>query len=200
MNKKVLGFALAFIFLAMLVAPVMAGKGQNRLTIRFELGTYDGTTLTFDKIFNSPKKMIYPDEMSRVTHFRGMDWGDPATHEGFSIIVDDGGLNEETFDDEDITYTCLYNAEAHNLNYGEMVPYVQMVIKVKETWDLGERGYIEMKVVDHINDYANFNGEYFAAGSFVGQGVIDGQQIKVSGDSGDLGSGVFREGIVMGWP
>jgi hypothetical protein len=35
MNRKLLGLALAISFLAILIAPVMAGKGQNKVTFEF---------------------------------------------------------------------------------------------------------------------------------------------------------------------
>ncbi len=47
MNKKILGLALAITFLAMLVAPVLAGKGNSKLSYeaRFVLGAPDSMTM-----------------------------------------------------------------------------------------------------------------------------------------------------------
>jgi hypothetical protein len=114
------------------------------------------------------------------------------------IVVDEDGVNEETFDDADITYSCSFDL---NL-FINKAPYLSATIKVKEMWDLGERGYIEILAVEYLYDINGVTPEgYHGAGSFVGHGVIDGQNVKLSGEAGTvLPTGPFREGIVMGWP
>lgn len=202
MKKKMLALALVLLAIPIMSAiPVQAGKGQNRLSILFEVGSYDGGT--FDKLWNCPKKVLLP-EYTRVMQIRGGDWGDPATHAGFLIVVDEGGLDIE-FDDDEIAYSNSYDAKFRNAFYGqEALPYVIMNIRVRETWviDTAEyEGYIEILTVDTVYDYANLYEGIHGEGSFVGNGEINGQKIKVSGVSLLDGSALpTREGIVMGWP
>ena len=203
MNKKALALALMFLVIPIMSAiPVQAGMGQDRLSIRFEVGpTGDGAG--YGKIWNCPKKVPLT-EYTRVFQLRGGDWGDPATHEDFLIVVDETGLNIE-FDNDDITYSCSYDAKFINMLYGqEALPYVVMNIRVRETWEIDNgdyAGYIEILTVDKVYDYAGFYEGTHGEGSFVGHGEINGQSVKVSGDSilegGPLPN---REGMVMGWP
>jgi len=188
-KRKVFVIAVALMAVAMLVAPVMAGKGQNRLSISFQIGMFDQTTGTVGREWNSPQDSTEPN----VYHIRDGDWGDPTTHVGFSIVVDEGGLFEESFGDEEITYSCFYDL---NMFYNKAV--VCATIKVRETWDLGEKGYIETLAVEYLYDL--MGPDYTGSGTFVGHGEIDGQKIKVSGEAGTGATGPFRHGIVMGWP
>jgi hypothetical protein len=110
------------------------------------------------------------------------------------IVVDEGGLLEETFDDEDITYSCSYDL---NLFFNK-APILSATIKVRETWEIEGRGYIETLAVEYLYDL--YGPNYYGAGSFVEHGEIDGQKIKLSGEAGTGATGPFREGIVMGWP
>jgi len=203
MNKKAL--VLAFMLLAlpiMLAIPVQAGKGQERLSISFTVGSYEQGTESYDKIWNCPQSILLP-EYGRLTQIRGGDWGDPETHAGFMIVVDELSLNIE-FDNEEIEYSCSYNFIGHNMLYDkEILPYVVAHISVRETWiiDNGDyEGYIELVTTERIYDYANCYEGIHAEGSFVGHGVINDQKIKLSGEAGTGATGVFREGTVMGWP
>lgn len=202
MKKKVLVvLALAFVMLATpFVGTVMAGKGQERLSIRFELGPAGSGAYDEAKMWNCPKKVPLT-EYARVFQMRGGTWGDPAEHAGFLIVVDETGLDIE-FDDDDITYSCSYDATLRNAFYGQEVPpYVIMNIRVRETWEIVNVGFIEILTVDKVTDYADLYEGIQGEGSFVGHGVINGQKIKVSGVSLLGGSTIpTREGIVMGWP
>jgi len=203
MKKKILALALILLAIPIMGAiPVQAGKGQEKLSIRFELGAA-GDGAIYGKIWNSPKKIELP-EYGRVTHMRGADWGDSGTHVGFMIVVDESDLNLQ-FDNDDITYSCCYDADFRNMAYGtEELPYVIMNIRVRETWVIDAddyEGYIEILTVDIVTDYANLYEGIQGEGSFVGHGEINGQSVKVSGDSILEGVTVpFREGMVMGWP
>lgn len=205
MKKKILALALILLAIPIMSAiPVQAGKGQNRLSIRFELGPAGSGAYAEAKMWNCPKKVLLP-ENTRVFQMRGGSWGDPAEHAGFLIVVDDGGANEVTFDDDDITYSCSYDAKFRNAFYGqEADPYIIMNIRVRETWviDTAEyAGYIEILTVDTVTDYANLYEGRQGDGSFVGQGVINDQNIKVSGETIMVGvTQPDREGTVMGWP
>jgi len=190
MNKKILALTLILLAIPIMGAiPVQAKKGQNRLSIKFQVGMYDQTTGTIGREWTSPHDSAEPN----VYHMRDADWGDPTTHVGFSIVVDEGGDFEETFDDEEITYSCSFD-----LNLFFSKPVLCATIKVRETWDLGERGYIEILAVEYLYDL--YGPDYSGSGIFVGHGEIDGQKIKLSGEAGTGATGPFRQGIVMGWP
>ena len=137
-----------------------------------------------------------------MTHFRGGDWGDPETHEGFRIIVDAVGP-DIVFENEDIEYSCTFDSRLRNALFGQdALPYVVLNIRVRETWtiDNGEyEGFIELLTVDKVYDYVNLYEGIHSEGSFVAQGVINNQAIKLSGSSFMEGFNVVREGTVMGW-
>ena len=203
MNRKLLAIvlALAVVLLATpMLGTVMAGKRQEKLSIKFTVGSYDPSTQMVEKGWNSPKKVEFP-AYGRITHFRGGDWGDPEAHVGFMIVVDEGGANEETFDDEDIAYSCIWDVNYRNAAYGDemALPYVVATIKVRETWEIEGRGYMEIITTDKISDALSLYEGMSSEGSFVGHGMIDGQMVKLSGDSMFDGD-VYRVGTVMGWP
>jgi hypothetical protein len=202
-KKKILvAVLLAAVMLATpFIGTVMAGKGQEKLSIRFELGAA-APDASYPLIRNSPKKIELP-EFGRITHFRDADWGSPELLEDFMIVVDEGGLDIE-IENDDITYTCSYDAEFHSMNYPELPPYVILNIRVSETWVIDSddyEGYIEIQTVDRVYDYVGvFEGTH-GEGSLVGHGVINGQNIKLSGKTTLEGSSTpSREGMVMGWP
>ena len=197
--KKILGISVAVLVVAMLVTPLvgtaMAGKGQDKLSIEFAVGSYAGSN-SFDRAWNNPQSIELPD-YGRVSHYRGGDWG--TGHLGFGIVVDEAGLNI-VFDNEDIDYSCSFDSEAHNMFYGQAVmPYVIIHMHTSEIWviDNGEyEGYINVLTSETIYDYANLYEGIHSKGSFVGNGVINGA--KVSRRIG-LGAYWVREGrTVMG--
>ena len=191
MRKKFFVIALVLLALPIIgIIPVQAAKGQNRLSIVLQVGICDWETMTAEREWTSPLDSAEPN----VIHIRGGNWGDPTTHLMFSIIVNEGGDFEEIFDNEDITYSCSMDQ-----NTFENRDVTCATIKVRETWDLGDRGYIELLAVEYLYDLGG--PDYVGSGMFIGQGEIDGQKIKLSGEAGAGGGGLpFREGIVMGWP
>ena len=203
--KRKLLLTILALALVLLVTPfvgtVIAGKGQDRLSIRFELGPGGSGAYDEAKMWNCPKKVPLT-EYTRVFQMRGGTWGDPAEHAGFLIVVDETDLDIE-FDDDDIRYSCSYDATLRNAFYGqEVLPYVIMNIRVRDTWEIENVGFIEILTVDKAYDYANLYEGTHGEGSFVGHGVINGQNIKLSGATIlEIGESVpHREGMVMGWP
>jgi len=103
-NRKILlkALTLAVILLATpYVGMVSAGKGEEKLSIEFIVGSSVGE---YDpgKIWYSPQNVeSFLD--ARVVHYRDQGWGVDST--GFLITVDEGGPFEEILDDEDITYS-----------------------------------------------------------------------------------------------
>jgi len=197
-NRKILlkALTLAVILLATpYVGMVSAGKGEEKLSIEFIVGSSVGE---YDpgKIWYSPQNVeSFLD--ARVVHYRDQGWGVDST--GFLITVDEGGPFEEILDDEDITYSLSYdlNLFAHDS------PYLTATIHLRERWDLGERGYIETLAIEYLYNVLNLPmyEPYWGHGIFVGHGEIDGNKISISGEAGvALPGGPFRIGTVMGWP
>lgn len=193
MNVKVLliVLALAVVLLATpYISTVMAGKGQEKLSISFQVGKSVGAADPGIR-FNSPPGPFSPLE-TNVLHYRDAGWGVDST--GFLIVVDEDGLLEEVFDDEDITYSCSYDLNMFFNAY----PEISATIKVSELWVIEGRGYIETLSIETLQHYGTPN--YIGQGNFVGHGEIDGQKISISGDAGANPAGPFRMGTVMGWP
>lgn len=194
-NRKLAVTVLALAFV-MLTTPYVgmahAGKGQERLSIRFQIGGSVGEADP-GRVWFSPTKELPPELGGdpNSIHMRDVGWGVDST--GFLIVVDEGGSLEETLDDEDITYSCSYDI---NLFYDRG----DLTIKVREMWEIEGRGYIETLAVEVL--YNVFNpADFYAKGIFVGHGEIDGQKINLSGEAGTgMLTGPFRIGTVIGWP
>ena len=193
MNRKVLlvVLTLAVVLLATpFIGMVSAGKGQEKLSIRFKVGASSGTA-------DPGRRWWSPHDSSPATganslHYRDTGWGIDST--GFLIVVDGGGSLEETFDDEDITYSCSYDLNMFFTKY----PDISATIKVSERWEIEGRGYIETLAVETLHHYGT--PDYYGQGTFVGHGEIDGQKVILSGEAGASPTGPFRLGTVMGWP
>jgi hypothetical protein len=194
-NRKILltVLALAVVMLATpYIGMVQAGKGQERLSITMIVGGSVGEADP-GRVWFSPTNALPPELGGdpNSVHIRDAGWGDDST--GFLIVVDEGGASEETFDDEDITYTCSYDI---NLFYDRG----DLTIKVNEMWEIEGRGYIETRAVEVLYNVLN-PAELYTKGTFVGHGEIDGYKVKLSGEAGTgPPTGPFRIGTVMGWP
>ncbi len=196
-RKETILMAGTLMALAMLAAPmvgiVQAGNGQEKLSIRFKVGKSSGAADPGEQ-WNSPWwGNLYLGEVN-VLHQREAGWGVAST--GFLIVVDEGGANEETFGDEDITYSCSSDVNMFFNDY----PDIGATIKVRETWEIEGRGFIETLAVEYLYHYGS--PYYYGTGIFVGHGEIDGQKIVLSGEAG-VGGGIpgpRRMGTVMGWP
>ena len=194
-NRKILltVLALSAVLLATpYISTVMAGKGQEKLSIRFVVGSSAGEADP-GRVWMSPHDTNPYAGETNALHYRDSGWGVDST--GFLVVVDEGGANEETFDDEDITYTCSYDINMFFSKY----PEISFTIKVSERWEIAGRGYIETLAVEYVSHYGT--RDYSGQGNFVGHGEIDGQKIVLSGEAGvELPIGPFRMGTVMGWP
>ncbi len=196
MKKKILSTVVMILALAMVLTPmvgtVSAGKGQESLNIRLIVGASVGE-VDVGRVWFSPTKELPPELGGdpNSLHMRDMGWGIDST--GFLIVVDEGGPFEETFDDDEITYSCSYDM---NMFYHSG----DVTIKVRELWEIEGRGYIETLAVEVL--YNAFNpAEFYTKGIFVGHGEIDGYKVKLSGEAGTgPPTGPFRIGTVIGWP
>jgi hypothetical protein len=169
-KKKILGLALASIFLAMLVAPVMAGKGQTKQYYEFYLegdGGPDENTkmwMTEDGIFQARGYPFYATYIE-VTVGGNTFYPDPAS---YSCRMD------FTLDTNTMTLDC----------------------RVHESFDVAG-GTIEQWTAETVYEYGTNN---VGGGNFVGfgSGALDG--VKIKGTTGMGGDGLDRVGTVMGWP
>lgn len=194
MNRKVSVLALLLLASAMVASPyiglVHAGNGQDKLSIRFQVGESQGEAAP-GRVWFSPTSALPPELGGdpNSVHIRGSGWGDDST--GFQIVVDEGGSSQAIFGDADIKYSCSIDLNVFfNSN--------DATIKVHEMWQIKGRGYIETLAVESL--YNLNTPDYYGRGTFVGHGEIDGQKINLSGEAGTGLTGPFRIGTVMGWP
>ena len=66
-------------------------------------------------------------------------------------------------------------------------------------------GYIEISTAERVYDYLSMYEGLHTEGSFVGHGVVNGQNVKLSGEAGDdpATTGIYRvstDGMVIGEP
>lgn len=178
MNKKLLGFALAFTFLAMLAGPVMAGKGQPKLSFEFVLV---GETAV------PPIPRVV--ETGNTTHYFGL-----AFVNTMDLVLK---IDNVAIPPEYLTYEGLMHV---NVSPKGGTVYVDEIITIASGAPLGA-GEIILRVQGNPN-----RGQGQGAGvNFIGFGTGAYEGIKISGtsvgpvDEGDY-SKLTRTGIVMGWP
>jgi hypothetical protein len=186
MNKKVLGLVFAFIFLAMLAAPmigaVMAGKGQEKLDF----------LLHMEGVYAPPAEKAWVTD-SGTQHVQGLPWiivGD------FYIEVGEGGA-VEAIPKECLSYFGLMDLMA-NQKQGFAVLRVRETITIyTDETKVTERGTIEI-LTQGVNPGGN--------GLIVnGHGTGEFEGVKITGLTTTTPSGtgfliVDRAGTVMGWP
>jgi hypothetical protein len=171
MNKKLLGFALASIFLAMLVAPVMAGKGQTKQDYDYLLVGYTGEGGT---------QWVTPDGV-----IQGRDV--PFVADSIDLLI--GGV-PMTVDPETYTGTMDYTIDA----VSGLVD-----IRVHETFEVEGLGIISQKTAESITGY--LTPDVAAEGYLVGFGSDGLDGVKISGLTEMTETGALhRFGTVMGWP
>jgi hypothetical protein len=206
MNKKVLGIALASIFLAMLVAPVMAGKGQTKVSFKFVLvGTYQAPAVI--KLVG--QSAHYIDMPFVATGWPGGD--EPYTTPYAPLALEIDGV---PIDPLLLSYEGMMKAGGSSKSDNGLVT-VDEIITIGDG-EGGVAGTIVLQVKG--NNYANGNG-VGAGDSFIGFGTGDFESVKIQGrtPNGPAQVGEFpipdtdpqeyipiskleRVGIVMGWP
>ena len=118
------------------------------MSIRFKVGKSIGAADP-GRIWTSPHDTNPYAGETNVYHQRDAGWGVAST--GFLIVVDEGGANEETFGDEDITYSCSSDVNMFFNDY----PDIGATIKVRETWEIEGRGFIETLAVEYLYHYGS---------------------------------------------
>jgi hypothetical protein len=204
MNKKVLGIALASIFLAMLVAPAIAGKGQTKLS--FEL-VLVGTMGMPGEIIATGQAMHLNDVPFLATGWTGIpdtEWDE--SYAPIALTIDGVPVDPATLSYEGmmkVQYSAAPDGESGQPN---------MAIMVDETITItgDNAGTLVLQVKG--NNENTGNGEKAGAGdNFIGFGTGDYAGVKIQGSSpggpvtvGEDGGATFsklvRVGTVMGWP
>lgn len=201
MNKKVLGIALASIFLAMLVAPAIAGKGQSRVDFKFVLvGMYGGLPA---EILEHGMATHYFDIPFVATGWMG-DTEYPTPYAALTLEIDGVPIPAEQ-----LSYSGMITT-ARGSEYGGGVVTVSETIII--TVDDVEMGTLELKVHGNTNSGNGVgNGDGFIG---FGTGAYEGVKIEGRSPGGavqvgemDIGGGnilgvykLERVGTVMGWP
>ena len=191
-KKKVLVFALAFVILAVLATPVMAGKGQEKLSFELQIA---GVTEPLSENFKRWEPGIN-------VQVRGRDF--LITHpEDTFVLIDEGGANEDLIEGDCITYY----GELYTKNHPEKGFYciqVREIIEIYETSDKEVlRGTLEIKALGKTK------GDHGPATNFVGHGTGEFKGVNIVGNSEpatitppppELIVQLNRVGTVMGWP
>jgi len=201
MKKKVLGIALTVFFLALLVAPAIAGKGQTKLSFRLVLvGTYGGT----GEVKYVGQSFHHTDMPFVTTGWWGSeaypDTYDPIVLEIDGVAVDPALLSYEGM--MKVIWSEHPDGESGQPN---------IALMVDENITIGEAGKLVLQVKG--NNYAMGKG---AGDSFIGLGTGAFEGVKIQGRTPDgavqvgeldLGGGTIlpiskleRVGTVMGWP
>jgi len=175
-NKKILGIVFSITMLAILVAPVMAGKGQTKMDFRFVLtGSYGG----------APAKVI---ETEKTTHYFDLPFANfiPIVVEIDGVPIPSGQLS----------YTGLMHVNSGP--QGSTV-YVEEIITI-----VAGSGYGAGTLVLRVQGNQKSNGEG-AGVNFNGYGTGAYEGVKISGISeGPVPVGddyeLTRSGTIMGWP
>jgi hypothetical protein len=175
-KKKILGFTLAFVFLAMLATPLVSAKptsaANNPKSVSFMWHSENGGGPPPETKINPP----WAEEGSpdvKVTHSH-RDWelnpdGNNYVQigEGPQITID----AETGYEGELYVQGVLESPLAGALNYH---------VYEKIMW--GVDNYIEIMCLERASyDLSGPIPEFYASGTFVGQGMIDGQKVQVTG-------------------
>ena len=184
MNKKLLGFALAIVFLSMLATPLVSAKptsaANNPKSISFVWHSENGASTPIEgglKINPPWAEEGSPDV--KVTHGQAI-WNLNASFNNYVQIGEDPviPIDAET-GYEGVLYvqTVAHSPTFTALNY-----------RVYEKIMWGEGNYIEIMCLERASlDLSGPFPVFYASGTFNGHGMIDGQKVQVTG---------IREGFV----
>jgi hypothetical protein len=179
MNKKVLGIAAAFVFLALLATPLVSAKptsaANNPKSISFIWHSENGASTPTEVMTNPP--WAEAGEII-VTHTQAV-WNLNAS---FSNYVQIGEAAAIPIDAETGYEGTLYvQSVAHSPTYSTL----NYRVYEKIMW--GDN-YIEIMCLERASlDLSGPFPVFYASGTFNGHGMIDGQKVQVTG---------IREGFV----
>ena len=174
MNKKIIVFALAFVFLAMLAAPLVSAKptsaANNPKSISFMWHSENGWNDIFETKINPP--WAEPDSPEqRVSHGKAFWYLNPEANNYVQI-----GEETPIPIDAETGYEGLISTNVQIPEPG--VGAINYMVYEKIMW--GASNYIDIKNIERAH-YDMNAGEFYASGTFSGHGVIDGQKVQVTG-------------------
>ena len=176
MNKKLLGFALAFVFLAMLAAPLVSAKptsaANNSKAVSFMWHSENGWNDIFETRINPP--WAEPDSPEqRVSHGKALWYLNPEANNYVQI-----GEETPIPIDAETGYEGLISTNVQTPEPG--VGAMNYMVYEKIMW--GANNYIDIKCIERAHyDLTGPIPEFYASGTFSGHGVIDGQNVQVTG-------------------
>jgi hypothetical protein len=189
MNKKVLGIALAFVFLALLATPLVSAKptsaANNPKSISFMWHSENGYGTPVEgglkinppwaEIIDPGPPPVIPD--AKVTHTISIWNLNPAGDNYVQIGEDDPiPIDAENYEGTLYVQTLYSTPTITALNY-----------RVYEKIMWGDGNYIEIMCLERahaevlFDPEGNLIGDFYASGTFNGYGVIDGQKVQVTG-------------------
>lgn len=172
MNKKLLGLGLAVTFLAMLVGPALAGKGQTKQYYEFWL---EGISAP------GPDTKMWTTEDGVL---QARDFGFIASY----IEVTVGGV---TYYPDPASYSATIDFTLDTVA-------LTLDIRVHETFIVDGIGTITQKTAETIYDYGT--PDMAGGGNFVGFGSEGLEGVKILGTTGMVDGHPVRVGTLMGWP
>jgi len=178
MNKKILGFALAFVFLVMLAAPLVSAKptsaANNPKSVSFMWHSENGAGTMMEGYprVNPPWAELNSPEM-KVSHGRSV-WNLNGMFSNYVQIGEDAPITIDAdtgYEGELYVVNVVKGPGAGSLNY-----------RVYEKIMWGDDNYIEIMCLERgTYDLSGPIPEFYASGTFNGHGVIDGQKVQVTG-------------------
>ena len=197
MNRKLLGFALALVFLAALAAPMVLAKPgaekSNEKFEYFELYCSGSTSGTYDRAWYTPPNADPLD--NKTQHSRGGGW---ATGDVVNMTVGDKTFTIVT--PYSVNWTTTIDANGVMNNDGTSKLTIITLTDVVTVYD-GENviGTLVLNLKSAI-DFSTMPPGY--GGSLQGYGTGELKGVHISGiDVGLVGPGLFlRVGTITGWP
>jgi hypothetical protein len=176
MNKKVLGIALAFVFLALLATPLVSAKptsaANNPKSISFMWHSENGWNTIMESKTNPPwAEPMSPDAI--VSHTQALWNLNPEGNNYVQIGLDEPIPIDATSGYEGTLYVqgVATSPAVGALNY-----------RVYEKIMWGEGNYIEIMCLERATyDMSGPIPIFYASGTFSGHGEIDGQKVQVTG-------------------
>ena len=176
MNKKISGFTLAFVFLAMLAAPLVSAKptsaANNPKSVSFMWHSENGWNTIFETKINPPwAEPESPDQ--RVSHGKAL-WNLTAEANNYVQIGEESPIQI----DDQTGYEGLIITQVSTKSPG--VGAINYRVYEKVMW--GDGNYIDIKCLERAHyDLTGPIPEFYASGTFSGHGVVDGQKVQVTG-------------------
>jgi hypothetical protein len=200
MNRKLLGFALAFVFLAAIAAPMVLAKPgaekSNEKFEYFELVCSGATDETFDRFWLTPPNADPVD--NKTAHGRGGGW---VTGDVVELTVGDETFTIDTAP-YSVDWTTTYDANIIRNNDGTNKRTIITLTDVLTLYN-GEDviGTLVLNLKSAI-DFSTMPPGYGGTVQGYGTGALEG--VHISGiDVGliDPVNGIFlRTGTITGWP